>query len=212
MACEQSIKWYDLIPVFSYLLLRGRCRSCGQSVSMQYPLVELANALAYIWIYTVFGLTPVGVMSAILFSTCLVISLIDIQWMIIPNGILIFLFIIGILYQVFFDKAMIESILGFFAVSVPLFLIHVITGGQMGMGDIKLMAVAGWILGWKKIVLALFLGSVLGSFIGITFMLIRIMHRKQRIPFGPFLSGGIMISALYGERIIQWYLQTMQGF
>ena len=210
MACGQSIKWYDLLPVVSYLFLRGRCRSCKEPVSIQYPLVELANGLAYVWIYFALGLTPRGIMTGILFSTCLIISLIDIQWMIIPNGVLFFLFIVGILYQLFFEKAMMESSIGFFAVSVPLLIIHIITGGQMGMGDVKLMAVVGWILGWQKIVLALFIGSVLGSIIGITFMVVKIIHRKQRIPFGPFLSGGILISALYGNQMIQWYLAMIQ--
>ncbi len=210
MACGQSIKWVDLIPVISYLLLRGRCRSCKEPVSIQYPLVELANGLAYVWIYFVLGFTPAGLMTAILFSTCLVISLIDLQWMIIPNGILVFLLIVGVFFQVFFEKTFMESFIGFFAVSIPLLLIHVVTGGQMGMGDIKLMAVTGWILGWQKIVLALFLGSLLGSVIGVSLIAFKVMSRKQRIPFGPFLSGGIILAALYGDRMIQWYLDILQ--
>lgn len=210
MACGQSIKWFDLVPVFSYLMLRGRCRSCKEPVSIQYPLVELTNGLAYVWIYFVLGFTPVGVMTAILFSTCLVISLIDLQWMIIPNGILVFLLTVGVVFQVFFEKAFIEGIIGFFAVSIPLLFIHVVTGGQMGMGDIKLMAVTGWILGWQKIVLALFLGSILGSVIGVSLIAFKVMSRKQRIPFGPFLSGGIILAALYGDRMIQWYLDIIQ--
>ncbi len=210
MACGQQIKWYDLIPVISYLILRGRCRSCKATVSIQYPVIELINGIGFVWVYSVLGLTPLGVMAAILFSTCLVISVIDIQWMIIPNGILLFLLIVGLIYEYFFGKDFLHSIFGFFAVSIPLLIVHIVTKGQMGMGDIKLMAVAGWILGWQKIILALFLGSVFGSVIGLTLIGLKVMNRKQRIPFGPFLSGGIVLAALYGDKIIQWYFLIVQ--
>ncbi|WZL80007.1 prepilin peptidase [Vallitaleaceae bacterium 9-2] len=210
MACGQQIKWYDLIPVISYLILRGRCRSCKATVSIQYPVIELINGIGFVWVYSVLGLTPLGVMAAILFSTCLVISVIDIQWMIIPNGILLFLLIVGLIYECFFGKDFLHSIFGFFAVSIPLLIVHIVTKGQMGMGDIKLMAVAGWILGWQKIILALFLGSVFGSVIGLTLIGLKVMNRKQRIPFGPFLSGGIVLAALYGDKIIQWYFLIIQ--
>lgn len=210
MACGQQIKWYDLIPVISYLILRGRCRSCKATVSIQYPVIELINGIGFVWVYSVLGFTPLGVMAAILFSTCLVISVIDIQWMIIPNGILLFLLIVGLIYECFLGKDFLHSIFGFFAVSIPLLIVHIVTKGQMGMGDIKLMAVAGWILGWQKIILALFLGSVFGSVIGLTLIGLKVMNRKQRIPFGPFLSGGIVLAALYGDKIIQWYFLIIQ--
>lgn len=209
MNCGVGIKWYELIPVISWLALKGQCRYCKTKLSPQYPIIELINGLAYTFMVYSFGLTTTTVVFAILFSSLLVISMIDVKYMIIPNGIVIFLFVMGIINTVFFTHSYIDSLIGFFAVSTILLIINIVTGGQMGMGDVKLMAVCGIIIGWKGILLSLFIGSIFGSIIGLILIAIKVNGKKQEIPFGPYLSLGIMIAALYGNELIEMYLNLI---
>ncbi len=209
MNCGTKVKWYDLIPVVSYLVLAGKCRTCKTKLSKQYPLIELLNGAAYLGIFHYLGLSYEAGMMCVLFSVLLVITLIDIRYKIIPNSILIFLMIIGIVYVVLVDQKFISSIIGFFAVSLILLIIAVISNGQMGGGDIKLMAVCGFIIGWQKILVALLIGSVFGSIIGVILIILKINKKKQQIPFGPYLSAGVFVAALFGTELIQWYLNLV---
>jgi leader peptidase (prepilin peptidase)/N-methyltransferase len=206
MSCGQQVKWYDLVPVFSWLALGGKCRYCKTKLSKQYPIIELSNGAAYMGVFFFLGFSPEAAVVCVLFSALLVASMIDLRWKIIPNGIVIFILIIGIIYLVVFSYTYIESVIGFLAVSVPLLLVNLITKGQMGMGDVKLMAVCGLVIGWQHILLALMIGSIIGSIIGISLIALKITSRKQQIPFGPYLSIGIMIAALFGNSLIQMYL------
>lgn len=209
MQCQKRIQWYDLFPVLSWVILRGKCRYCKTKVSIQYPIIELINGLAYVGIYMLTGLTVQTLVLFILFSTSLVITMIDYRFQIIPNGIVIFLGVVGLLNLILFTHQYVNSIIGFFAISVPLWVIHIVTGGNMGMGDVKLMAVCGLILGWQNIILALMIGSIAGSVIGLSLIAMKKMTRKQQIPFGPYLCLGIMIAALFGDVIIDAYLRVL---
>lgn len=206
MSCGHRIKWYDLVPVFSWLALGGKCRYCKTKLAKQYPAIELINGMAYMGIFFLLGFNSQAFIMSILFSALLVASMIDFKWKIIPNGIVIFIFIVGIINVIFFSKTYIDSLIGFFAVSTILMIINILTKGQMGMGDVKLMAVCGLILGWQQILLALMIGSIIGSIVGLTLIALKKTSRKEQIPFGPYLSVGIMIAALWGERIINMYL------
>ncbi|MDK2800101.1 MAG: leader peptidase (prepilin peptidase) / N-methyltransferase [Clostridiales bacterium] len=205
--CNYRIKWYDLIPVFSYLFLGGKCRFCKEKVSIQYPSVELLNGSIYVWLYFIYSLSVQFFGMAFLASTLIVISFIDFKYSIIPNRIILVLLIGGIIYNIL-DKELtyVDSIAGFFAASFPLLVIAVLSKGGMGGGDVKLMAVAGIFLGWQLILLALFLASMIGSVVGIALIVLKIKKRKDLIPFGPFLAAGIFIVMLYGHEIIKWYL------
>ncbi len=209
MSCGTRIRWFDLLPVISYLLLKGKCRSCKQKLSLQYPAVEFVNGLAYVGIYLIYGFNKDLIIYCALFSILVVVSLIDYSHQIIPNGLVIALLILGLIHLAFNLDQWLTYLIGFFAVSLILFIIAIITRGNMGGGDIKLMAAAGLLIGWKYILLALMLASILGSVIGLTLMALKVITRKQMIPFGPFLSAGIFIAALYGEHIIEWYLGLM---
>lgn len=209
MNCHKRIQWYDLFPVFSWILLGGKCRYCKVKLAKQYPMIELLNGVAFVGIYMLFGFTAQTIVICILFSSLLVISLIDIRYQIIPNGLVIFLFIVGSINLAFVTHTFVDSIIGFFAVSIPLLLIHIITKGNMGMGDVKLMAVCGLIIGWKHILLALMIGSIVGSVVGLTMIGLKLLSRKQQIPFGPYLSVGIMIAALFGNEIINAYITLL---
>ncbi len=209
-SCGYRLKWYDLIPVFSYAFLQGKCRNCGESISIQYPLVELANSAMYVWIYLIFGSSIETVLYMFLASALLTISVIDFKHMIIPDSIVVFIGILAIINLIFNIKLWLYFVVGFFVVSVILLVIAIITKGGMGGGDIKMMAVAGLLIGWDKILLALMLGAILGSVVGVTLIALKIIERKQFIPFGPFLAAGVFASALYGEEIIGWYLKLYQ--
>jgi len=206
MSCGNKIKWYDLVPIFSWLALGGKCRYCKAKLSKQYPIIEMTNGVAYMGIFYILGFNSEAFLISILFSALLVASMIDFKWKIIPNGIVIFLLVAGIIYMMVFSKTFSDSLIGFLAVSVPLFLVNIITKGQMGMGDVKLMAVSGLIIGWQHILLALMIGSIIGSIIGLSLIVLKVTSRKEQIPFGPYLSIGIMVSALWGENIINTYL------
>ncbi|WP_198543744.1 prepilin peptidase [Petroclostridium xylanilyticum] len=206
--CNKRIRWYDLIPVISYILLRGKCRFCKQKISIRYPLVELLNGAVCLWIYSIYGMSVQFAGLAFLASALIVIAFIDYAHRIIPNRIVIVMLAAGIVY-VYFNPYITygDAILGFFAASLPLLILAVLSNGGMGGGDIKLMAAAGVFLGWKLILLSLVFASIIGSFIGIILILLKIIKREDPIPFGPFLSAGIFISILYGQKIIEWYLR-----
>lgn len=209
MHCNTRIKWYDLIPVFSFLVLKGRCRSCGKTLSLQYPLIELVNGLVYGGIFWLYGMQIETLLFSALFSILLVISLIDLRHYIIPNGLVVAIIALGLIHLILNYERWLDYVIGFFAVSVVLLLMAIITRGSMGGGDIKLMAAAGLLLGWELILLALMIGSIIGSVVGLTLMAMKIITRKQMIPFGPFLSAGIFIAALFGHDIFIWYFNTM---
>ncbi len=214
-SCDTRIKWYDNIPVLSYLLLGGKCRNCSSRISIQYPLIELLCGILYGCIYLVFGLSLDFLFLAVISIILVAISVIDLKSMTIPNGLVIALLIMGILYSgvrfIFpdlFSQTLIwyEPIIGFFAASLLLFLVAVLSKGGMGGGDIKLMAVAGVFLGWKGILLALVSGSLLGAVISISLMIAGKKGRKDMIPFGPFLCIGILFAALFATQVLDWYI------
>lgn len=206
--CGNRIKWYDLIPLFSYLRLRGRCPSCKHIISIKYPIIEFTNMVAYGVIFYLFGYSVDMVFGCILFSTLLVISIIDVEHYIIPDGMNVFLLILGVVYSIIKNQFL-YGFSGFVAGLVPLLLIYFITSGKMGGGDIKLLAAAGWFLGWKNVLLSLFGASIIGSILSLILIAIRIRSREDRIPFGPYLSLGIVITFFYGDKILRWYLNLL---
>lgn len=209
MGCGKQIQWFDLMPILSFLILKGRCRHCRTRLSFQYPVIEFVNGLAYVLIGWFLGLSPYMIMMCIVFSTLLVITMIDLRYMTIPNSILLFFFIVALGYLVFFSKDYADSVVGFFTASGFLYLIYFLSKGNMGLGDVKLMAAFGFFLGWKLILLAMFMGSIVGSVVGVSLLALKVITRKQPIPFGPFLSCGIMLAGLFGEDLIQWYLSIL---
>lgn len=208
MNCGYQLRWYDLVPVFSYLCLRGRCRSCKQKISVQYPLIELLNGVLYCIVFAVYGISVEALLFALLASALVTLSVIDFRTYEIPPGIDLFILALGLIrivtdYADWFDYA-----IGFFLVSGFLYIVYLVTKGRgIGGGDIKLMAVSGLLLGWKQILLAFVLGCIIGSVIHIARM--KISGQGHVLAFGPYLSVGILISALAGDRMITWYLSWL---
>lgn len=205
MSCGYRLRWYDLFPIISYICLGGHCRKCGARISCQYPIIEAVNGGLYVLIFAVCGWNFESVIYCLTASALLVLSVIDFRTYEIPFGINVFLFILACIHMGFHRTEWKLYVMGFFSVSVFLYLLYFLTRGRaIGGGDIKLMAAAGMLLGWKKIILAFLLGCILGS----VFHLIRmkIAGAERVLAMGPYLSAGIMISALWGDELIRMYL------
>lgn len=218
MNCNTQLKWYDLIPVFSYIFLLGRCRKCKSRISIQYPIVEALNGLLYVLIFYLYGWESfkdilLSSIYCLVISALIVLSMIDFRTNTIPVGINIFILVLGliaVMVQYFWygknTDIVMDHVIGFFVVSGFLLLIFYATHGRgIGGGDIKLMAAAGLLLGWELIILAFFIGCVLGSIVHPIRM--RISHLNRVLAFGPYLSVGIAIALFYGDQMIDWYLQ-----
>ena len=213
MNCGNVIKWYDLVPVISFLLLGGKCRNCGAKLSIQYPIIEILNGLIYCLIFAMLGLNLKSVLTMALASTLIVIAIIDWRTYEIPFGLNVFIAVLGTisvtnkLINRDFSGAL-DCFIGAICVSVFLLLIYLITKGRgIGGGDIKLMAAAGLFLGWKSCILAFVIGCILGSVIHLIRM--KISNQDHVLAFGPYLSAGIFIASLWGEKIISAYMNTL---
>lgn len=208
MSCGYQLRWYDLVPLFSWLMLGGRCRQCKTKISIQYPIIEALNGILYILVFLKYGISVESLLYCLLFSALLALSVIDFRTYEIPVGINYFILGLGILRVITDLPDWKEYLIGFLAVSVFLYLIYILSGGRaMGGGDVKLMAVCGLLLGWKLIVLAFLLGCVLGSIIHILRM--KITGEDHVLALGPYLSLGVAICALYGNEMIAWYLNYL---
>lgn len=205
MSCGHKLVWYDLFPLFSYLFLKGRCRYCGSKLSYQYFLIELLNGILYLVVFRVNGMNVESVLFALLVSALLTLSVIDYRTLEIPVRINAVILGIGIVHIIFDLENWIHYLIGFFSTSLFLFLCLIITRGKgIGGGDIKLMAVAGLCLGWQNIMLALAAGCIIGSVIQC--IIIAVTKNKTKFAMGPYLSVGIFVAMLWGDRFIDWYI------
>ncbi|MFV0465085.1 MAG: prepilin peptidase [Lachnospiraceae bacterium] len=206
MMCGYQLAWFDLIPIFSYLFLKGRCRKCAVAISPQYPIVEGVNGIGYILVFSVYGLSAQSILYCLLTSALIVLTVIDWRIYEIPLGINVFILMLGILRLALEPSNWKNAIAGFLIVSIFLELILIASKGRaIGGGDVKLMAVAGLLLGWKLILLSFFLGCLFGSVIHLIRM--KKSGQDRTLALGPYLSAGIFISALWGEELIQLYLK-----
>jgi leader peptidase (prepilin peptidase)/N-methyltransferase len=210
--CDYRIRWYDNIPIVSYLLLRGRCRGCGMHISPQYPLVELLNGLLTLALFLRFGPTLAFLVLFLFCSALVVITFIDLDHQIIPDEISLTGIVVGFVFSFFLQgHSWLNSLLGILLGGGSLLLVAYgyqwLTGKEgMGGGDIKLLAMMGAFLGWKSIPFIIFASSLVGSVIGITIMLVQKKDSKLAIPFGPYLAFGAVLYIFYGRQIIHWYL------
>ena len=209
-SCDSLIPWYLNIPVLSYLILRGRCRACKSPISPIYPIVELSNALFTLLSFWQSGFTLTALFLSAFFSLLIVISMIDLRHQIIPDGLVITLFILGALYasyRIFYLHDHWQTyVIGLFAASVPLLILGLIYPDGLGGGDVKFMAAAGLFIGWKLILLGLFLGNVIALAVVAVLFVQKKAARGTKVPFGPFLSLGIVCSIFFGQRLIDLYL------
>lgn len=208
MTCGRKLRWYDMVPVFSWLLLGGKCRNCKSKISVQYPIIEALNGVLYLVVCTVNGLTWVSLIYCLMVSALLTLSVIDWRTYEIPFEINVFLLCLGIAATVLDRNNLLSHVIGAVCVSGFLELLFLVSGGRaIGGGDVKLMAACGLILGWKQILLAFLLGCILGSVIHVIRM--KVSHAEHVLAMGPYLSVGVFLAALWGNTWINWYLSLL---
>ncbi|MER2038237.1 MAG: prepilin peptidase [Solibacillus sp.] len=209
-SCNRRLQAIDLIPVFSYLLLRGECRTCGAKVSPIYAITELATGLLFALAMWRFGLTWELAVAFVFISLLVIINVTDIAYMLIPNKILLFFLPLLIIARILSPlepwwDSLVGGVLGFSL----LLLIAVISKGGMGGGDIKLFFLIGLVLGAVQTLLTLFLASFIGMIAGFIILKIRGQGRKTPVPFGPSITIAAIIVYFYGEQIINSYVSLL---
>jgi leader peptidase (prepilin peptidase)/N-methyltransferase len=210
--CKKTIRFYDNIPLVSYLLLRGRCRHCKGSISFQYPLVEGITALSSFLLIMKFGPSLSYLFYFALVAALIVITVIDLYHQIIPDVISLPGIGVGLLTSLVIPQiTFFNSLMGILLGGGSLFLVAtlyewIFKREGMGGGDVKLLAMIGAFLGWKAVILTILLSSLIGSITGILMMILKGKDFKYAIPFGPFLSLGAVIALFYGESLMRWYL------
>ncbi len=204
MQCGHTLAWYENIPLLSWLMQRGKCRACGTKLSAQYPIVEALNGAMWLVTGLLYREDPLlAGLYCILFSMLLTLALIDWRTFVIPNGINLVIFLLGIVRLLTDLSHWPNYVIGMFSVSTVFLLLHLLTHGQgLGMGDVKLMAGAGLLLGWSSLLLAVVIGSLSGAIIHSIRMRRGAGHK---LAFGPYLAAGIWIAALGGEQIVNAY-------
>ncbi|MEG1548005.1 MAG: prepilin peptidase [Clostridia bacterium] len=208
--CNTQLKAYELVPLISYIFLRGKCRTCGTRISPLYPLVELLGSAAFVVAAIVYGFTPLAPVMGLFFCTLIAISFIDLHTHTIPDALVITIAALAVLsYLCPPPQLTIASrLIGSVCVSIPMLVIAIFTHG-FGFGDVKLMAAAGLILGWKLTLTAFLMAALLGGIAGAILLITKKANGKTAIAFGPFLCVGLMLSACFGEAIISAYLSLI---
>ena len=214
--CSSKIGFYDNIPILSYLILKGKCRSCGQAISLRYPLVELLTAGFTTAVGTVFGMTPLGGVYIVFIYILIVITVIDLDHMIIPDRLVGLGLITGIaaIFVGAIEIGWKDAFMGSFFYGGFLYLAGML-GKQifkkeaMGMGDVKLGVMMGLLLGWKMSVMSLYLSFLVASIVGLTAIITGQLSKGDRIPFGPFLAMGTVLAIFFGQAILEIYLSFM---
>jgi leader peptidase (prepilin peptidase) / N-methyltransferase len=204
-ACGHQLAARDLVPIFSWLILRRRCRYCGTTIPARYPLVELIGGALACATVAVYGFTGTAVAVFALLAGLLACAFIDLDTMTIPNGLVLYLVLpAAALVFLLPSVSLLSHGIGFFVVSLPLFLIALLFGG-FGMGDVKLMAICGLALGWQLALLAFLIGLVLGAVYAIYLLLARHATRRTAFAFGPYLCLGVATALLAGPPLVRWY-------
>lgn len=219
--CGSRLTAQDLVPVLSYIFLRGRCRHCGAPISPRYPLIELLTAIAFTALFLKYGVSIPFFAFALLTVILIAVFFIDIDHRIIPDELVITGIIGGVallvynfikpLPEIFGDSKWWTPVVGFFSGSGFLLLVALIglflykSDDAMGMGDVKLMAPIGLFLGWKLCLTALFISVILAGVSSIFLILFRIKKRKDTIPFGPYIVIGTFMTIMWGWDILFWY-------
>ena len=209
--CGAPIAWYDNVPLLSFALLRGRCRTCAASIPWRYPLVEAVTGALFGAAWLEFGPTAEFVVAAVLLAALVAITAIDLRHQIIPDAITL----PGILAGVTANVATrhlnwAEVALGIALGGGVFFAIIVASRGGMGAGDMKLGAMLGAFLGWKIALFALMVAVVIGGVSAVALMALGVRNRKDAIPFGPFLALGGAAALFWGEGVVQWYASGLR--
>jgi len=226
MNCETRLKKWHLIPVFSYMFLKGRCAYCGSKISSRYVVVEVLTSILFLIIFFRYGLTCEFLIYAFLVSLLIVMTFIDIDYMIIPNQIVILGLIAGfglIIYNywypmdIYLDDYWWNPLLGVLVGSGFLVLVSILgllvykSNEVMGMGDVKILAPIGIFLGWRMTIVALYVSVITAGIVSIILIALGNKERKSKLVFGPFIALGTYIAIIFGQELLDWWIVYVIG-
>ena len=209
--CGKLIRAWDNIPILSFLILRGRCRDCGQPIAWRYPLVEGLTGLLFALTVVQYGPTALAASLLLFVAALVVIAFVDLDHQLLPNVITLPGIPLGLLAGLAVGgPPILDRILGALTGAGFLYLVLLYGGalyGQdaMGEGDLNLMALVGAFLGWKAVVVTLLVGCLSGSLVGLALIALRRLGRREHMPFGPFLALGALVSLFWGDALVAWY-------
>jgi leader peptidase (prepilin peptidase)/N-methyltransferase len=207
--CRAGLKAYDNIPVFSYLMLRGRCRSCREPISIRYPAIELVTATVFFAAFTLFD-APILYQRLLFACAMIVLFVIDLEHRILPDVVTLPGIVLGFLFSFFMPPGWLDSLIGMLLGAGALWLMgeayfRLRHEEGMGFGDVKMLGMIGAFLGWKLMLLTLFLSSFFGSLIGLLVIALKGGNMKYALPFGTFLAVGALVAAVVGDQFVAWY-------
>ncbi|WP_057832973.1 prepilin peptidase [Colwellia sp. TT2012] len=214
-SCGHNIRFYENIPVLSWLMLKGKCSQCANTISARYPLVEISTMLLSLIVAQHFGVTSETFFALILTWGLITLTMIDFDHMLLPDQITLPLLWLGLLININgtfapLTDAVIGAAIGYMSLFSVFWIFKLLTGKEgMGFGDFKLFAVFGAWLGWQLLPLLILMASVVGAIVGITLILFKNHQREQGIPFGPYLAIAGWLTLLWGDGIWSWYLQLL---
>ena len=210
-ACDRPLAWFENIPLASWIVLGGRCRTCRAPVSVRYPIVELVTAVMFVGSYVAYGWSPILAARLPFGCAMVVLFAIDLQHQILPNVVTVPGIVAGFLFSLALPPGWASSLAGLALGGVGLYLIaegyYRLRGIEgLGMGDVKMLAMIGAFLGWKLMLVTLVLASLTGSIVGLAIVASGRGDMKAALPFGTFLAAGALASSVAGDWLMHWYL------
>jgi len=211
-SCGHKIRFWENIPVISYMLLKGKCSKCGTHISFQYPAVELFTAIASVAVAMQYGVSVQTLLALVLTWSLISLAVIDAKTQLLPDNITLPLLWLGLLVNMFgvytdLESAVLGAVLGYMVLWTVYQLFKLITGKEgMGYGDFKLLAALGAWMGWQMLPQIILLSSLVGAVIGITMIAVRGHDKNIPIPFGPYLAIAGWIAFIWGEQINRYWL------
>ena len=205
--CKKTISWYDLLPLLSFMILKGKCRNCSEKISWQYPLVELSVGIIALLTYINFGLSFQSLFYFVVFALLTVVFVVDINTQMVPEEFVWVALAIAVLGSWHFGGFGVLNMIygGVIGGIIPAFLVIVSKEKWMGAGDIKIGLLLGLLVGFPSAVLMVFLSFILGSIVGLLFIIKRRKSLKDSLPFAPFLISSGFLTLLWGHYVLSWY-------
>ncbi|MGB3259436.1 prepilin peptidase, partial [Paenisporosarcina sp.] len=208
--CDRRLTVKDLVPVFSYVFLKGKCRGCGTKISWIYPVMELLTGILFAFAYFKLGFSMELIVAILFISMLVIITVSDFAYMLIPDKVLVFFGVLLIIARFLSPlEPWWDSIIGAAGGFGILLLIAILSKGGMGGGDIKLFAVIGLVLGMLPTLLTLFLAAFIGAIVGVIHLRRSKQGRKTPVPFGPSIALAAIVVYFYGQEILDWYMNLL---
>jgi len=219
--CHHSLAWFELVPIFSFIVLKGRCRYCHQRIPWEHPVVELITGLLFVLIF-LFGGPTIWTLFLILVAIPLeIVFLFDLKYSLIPSQLVYSILVFTLLFRLgsdvyqkqgsgFWSSDLFSSFLGMIFIGGFLGSLYLLTKGKgMGLGDVELGVLLGAILGWPQSLVGLFLSFLIGAILGLILIVLKKKNWKSEVPFGTFLILGTAIALIVGSQLIHWYLSLL---